>query len=490
MSARLFTLAALALLTPACTLIANPNDHVGGMRRDAGPSDGGRDTSVDAPGADAPSPGDAGNDAASPPECTTTADCGPGGAAGIVECLGQRCVFCAAPTEATPHELRSATGLRPYLSLGVRRRPTGPALVVVGTMGDSAATPAIAHRAVIDAPSGAMDEPLAPAITASVCPEAFDSVSSIAFLPDDVTPSSTTTAIAVIAQGAMGGMITHLTWPDTTGAIQAAGFTCRTLTAPADFAPTSVLLVAPGSDGFGHLYQMTREATDTSSYSFAAYSYPYANQAHRYTAFGGPTGAFAAMTAMGPFMLLGGDVADHVVLWDPENTSAGISQVATPERTGDPVGVALSTPTMAGELLHFVMAYPVGNRVRFVNVDCDSSCNPVGESADLRTDAMTVTAARFGQVADVPVVLTSEVLADGSSQVVLRVLRANRAAYDAPGGGRALVLDRAPAGASIPDVQLAVVTGTTARYAAAWMVVSASGTSSVRLQTFDGTCPP
>jgi hypothetical protein len=196
------------------------------------------------------------------------------------------------------------------------------------------------------------------------------------------------------------------------------------------------------------------------------------------------------MTSAGPFMVIGGDALDHVVWWDPENTSGGVSPVMTPERTGEPSAVMLGTTTMAGELLHFIMAYPVGNRVRFVNVDCDTSCNPVGESADLHTDAMTVTAARFGLAGDVPVLLTSEHLADGAEQVVLRVLRANRASFDAPGGGHALVLDTVPGGSTVSDIQLAVVTGTTTRYAAVWMVGATGGPSSVRLSTFEGSCTP
>ncbi len=489
MNERLVLLALMLATTPACSLLANPSDHTG-HTHDAGPHDAGRDGgSIDSAVDAFAGPADSGLDAYAPPECTTATDCGSAGAAGLVQCVASRCVFCATPSEAAPHELRHASALRPYVSIGIRRRPTGPALVVVGTMGSTSAEPALGHRAAIDAPSGAVDSPLGAAIDTS-CPETFDSVSSIAFLPDDSSASSTTTSIAVIAEGPLGGMITHLTWADTTGAITPVGFTCRALDAPADFLPGAVMLAAPSSDGsLLPIYQITREAVDATSFRFVAYNFPYANQARTYTAFGGPTGPYAAMTAAGPFMLIGGISTDSVLWWDPETTSGGLSPVMTPGRTGDPSAVLEGTATMAGELLHFVMAYPVADLVRFVNVDCDSACIPVGEAVDVHTGAMAVTAARFGLVGDVPVLLTSEHLADGTERVVLRVLRANRTPYDAPGGGRALVLDAAAVGTVVSDVQLAVVTGTTARYAAVWMVTDASGTSSVRLQTFQGSCP-
>ena len=492
MSKYLFVVALVMTTTPACSLIANPNDHTG-HERDSGIPGIDTGVHVDAAqadtGVDAPGPVDAGHDAYATPECTIPSDCGPAGVGGLVQCLNRRCVFCAVPTESTPREIRSGSGLRPYLSLGIRKRSTGPTLVLVGTMGTTAAQPATAYRVVIDQTADVTSAELTAAVDQS-CSEAFTSLSSISFFPDDFPSSSTTTDLAVIAQGPAGGMITHLTWADTMGPITPEGFTCRTLDAPNDFLPTSTMLRAPSMDGSAMpIYQITREATDQPGYAFRAYSYPYASAVRYYGAFGGPHDAYAAMTSAGPFMIIGGDTLDHTVWWDPEDQTAGVGPVTTPDRTGDPSVVMLGTSTMANQLMHFVMAYPVANRVRFVNVDCQGLCSPVGDAADFTVDAVRATAARIGLVNDVPVVLTSEHLASNAEQVALRVLRATHNPFDAPDGSHAMVLDTTAAGDTVSDIQLAVVVTTSGtRYAATWMVTTAAGVSSVRVQTFNASC--
>ena len=170
-------------------------------------------------------------------------------------------------------------------------------------------------------------------------------------------------------------------------------------------------------------------------------------------------------------------------MFDPGVGGTSPSRVPTPGRTGWLGAVALED----GNPGTYLLAFPVGASVRFVTLGCDTRCVAMGESSDLHTSAMRVEDARLAMVGEVPVVLTSELDASGARMLVLRVLRPSRASFDAPGGGRALVIDRLMAGQSLGDIELATQGSATQRYALAWSVSSGASTS-VRTQTFVGTC--
>jgi hypothetical protein len=474
---RIVLLLAIATTTPACDLLLNPSSHQG-HGHDTGSQDGSvavRDVG----------PTDSGPDAWAPPECTTATDCGAAGTAGLVQCVSHRCVFCATPAATMPREIRHGSVVRPYVSIGVRTRPTGPALVLVGTMTTGNAAPSLAHALPIDLSAATVDVPVIPAVSATCSGATITSVSDIDFYPDPNSVSTNTT-VGVIAQTATDSIITQVDWLDTGTATSTSHAMCNTQPLPATYDATTAVMISPDSSSVPHTLQMVRSSDGTGNFSYLGFDIPGAARSQYYNGFQSPTGTYALLTSAGPFMVLGAVTNDRVIWWDP--VAADPQYLMTPGRTGDPVAALLSgTPMTALELLHFVAAYPVGNTVRFVDVDCTGGCNPVGQANDVATGSMAVTAVRFGLASGVPVMLTSEHLASGGEQVVLRVLRANDTPFDAPMGGSSLVLDTAPSGSTISDIQLAIVGGTMTRYAAVWVVTGPTG-SSVRVQTFLGSC--
>lgn len=481
-SAVLAYTAALALTTlvAGCGLIVDPSRHVGVGSGDAALPDGG---ALDAgPPADVGPPTDSGPvDAAmldsgpvTPPECTTAADCAGGS---IVQCVSNRCVFCAEMPEPVA-ELRSERGLRDDLVLSIRPRATGPAVVLVGSHGTAGARPLI-HRFEIETPSAASAHDLTDGITGGC--GAITQVAGFAFGP----PEGASTPIGVVARSAMGGLVTNLSWFNLEGEITSAGYTCRSRTAPADVLGGTALVSTTFNVGGMprvELEQITRERRADGGSQLGVWDFTYAGDRAQRTS-SASVAAYAPMDSAGRFAMVAGTSDEQFVMFDPGVSVAAPSVVPTPGRTGWVSGVAVSD----GNPGEYLIAYPVGARVRFVTLRCDTRCVPMGESVDLRTDAMSVQHVRFRLVDDVPVVLTAESQPSGEVDLMLRVLRASRVPYDAPGGGRALRLQRLGAGEGVGDIELDALVGATARYAAAWMVHVGSG-ASVRTQTFVGTC--
>lgn len=417
-------------------------------------------------------------DAGPTPECATSADCG---ATGLVECVAQRCVFCAASGEPL-RELRAGADLHADIDLSIHPRPAAPPQVIVTTQGMVVGVASQAHIYEIDAPSTATASDLSAAIQGGCFEDSVVSANGIS-----VDASDETTMFAAVARSTRG-LVTHLNWSRTEGPIDSAGFTCRSRGEPADVLGGTVLFTTRVSSGGGmtvpRITQVTRELLADGTTALGAYTYPYANE-YALQPTSVTTAPYARMAHAGRWAIVSAPTDEEIVMFDPGVGGTLPSRVPTPGRTGWLGAVAL----VDGNPGTYLLAFPIGASVRFVTLGCDTRCVPMGESADLRTSAMLVDDARLAMIGDVPVLLTSELSASGERTLVLRVLRASRVSFDAPGGGRALVIDRLMSGQTLGDIEIEAHGSMTQRYALAWSV-SSPGSTSVRTQSFVATCTP
>ncbi|AKF03579.1 hypothetical protein [Sandaracinus amylolyticus] len=466
-------LAALALAAlPGCGLLFSADDHVGG----GGGMDGGPvDAAIDA--SDEPTDGgdaDGGTDAGPPPppECTTSAECG---AVGLVQCVNQRCQFCATP-ESDTRAVRESANVRAQIALAFGTRAAGPPLVHVATFGNEIGVASEWHRFEL---SGNTIE------TRSIDDAQGDPCSG-EFLPlggtfrDDGGGS--------VLLGYLEGRPTStdwqfVRWSESTVPRHSAMEGCRGVTAPEIlYGP---LVATDVASGLGRRF-VARVGTAAGPTGLTSVEDAYANRQVDATITGLTADPITHIPHANGFVAVSTADRGRVMFWKSDEESTLPGGIDTPGRTTDAALAVID----ADDLL---MAFGAGDRIRIVPVHCDGGrCDAMGESVDVRTDGAVVSVVRIVMSnATMPLVLSVEARDGGNDQVVLRALRPSRVPWDAPGGGRALVLDTAADGEEIVDAQLVTTgTGATAHHAAAWVRRSSPTRSSVLARPFAGACDP
>ncbi len=456
----------MLMFAASCSLILDADDHRGGT----GTADGGANT------------GDSGTsntgdgsvttaDSSVPkvPECDTSADCG---APGIVECLDQRCVFCADELSGA-HELRNERGLRGPIALSVMPRPTEGPLAFVATLGATVSTPTQLHSFALESPSEATEFAIDAELQTATCP-AHTAIQSIGF-----GLYTETLNMIVLAENADGGMFTYLSLSTTNMQLGPAGYTCRVRSDPDDILFGGALVQRAENE----LEGLTRERIDDRTIlRVTDATYGNGNLTRNLPSdFDAPS---MEMVSNAGYVLLRND--SQVALWHGLSVPSNVSTIPAPGIAGSPSLAFVEEETSTSR---YLLSFPVGGRVRFIELTCDSRCRAVGESVDFRPAGSSVEQARMVLVDGHPLLLGVERDERGGRTIVLRVLRASRGPFDAPGGGEALVLATVPDGATVHDIQLQLLSGATNRYVAAWHI-GTDTTSSVSVQSHNGTCSP
>ncbi|AKF06511.1 hypothetical protein [Sandaracinus amylolyticus] len=452
-----------------CPAGTTPTDTGTCVSADGGPTTG--DAGADAAANDA-AVGDAGPPSA--PECETALDCD---APGLVECVARRCVFCARSSGS--ETIREGVVLRPALAVDVRRAAGSPPVALVATMGEGSA-PALLHRFEVERLDARTDVSLTDAAR-QACPES-GAVESVAF--DTRGEMSGVVPIIGVVLAEAGGLARAITMlegdGDRAAALTGVSSGCRRRTAPAAYLPSSVMTDV--------VHVVREQRADASTGLVALEQDLYVNVYQDVDAEVGDADEGTRLARIGEHVLVAGSSFGEIVWWHASASGASAGTMRTPGRTGD-IDAAFVAPGSDAMPARGWLTYPVDDRVRFVEVDCDRwACRAVGESAELVTGAARVLDADVDVLGGRAVVLSAERGADGRERVMLRVLRGNRAPFDAPSGGREIALGTAPDGARIASLALDASPGSTPWLAVAWIVEDAGARSSAHAQTFAATC--
>lgn len=468
MSRSLVTALVLAVAAPGCSLVFDANDHLGGSPgldgsvpdsgpRDAGPPSDAPDAAPDG-GADAGPP--------PPPECSTAVECG---APGLVQCIAQRCQFCATPAEEI-RTLRSGIQVRPQISLAFGARAAGPPFVHVASFGTSSTSPSEWYRYEHGG--------------ASVDTRSIESAITITCAHDRLLGGSFrdegdgSTVLGFLGGNAPSASWMFVRWAEG-GEPGSSVYDCRgVLASESMLGPLVPVLGAT----IGPIF-VARLATPDGM-GMVAVEGAYGNEAERATIATITTAEVTHVAHANYFAAASSMDRTRVMFWRWDATSTFPGGIDTPGRTTDADLVAIGPDDL-------LMAYGVGDRIRIVPVHCEGGiCNPMGDTSDVRADA-EVRVVRIAATGAMPLLLTAERRTDGAHQLVLRALRPSRAPWDAPGGGRALVIETAPVGDEILDVQLATTgSGAAVRHALAWLRRGAGDVTTVLAQGLAGACEP
>ncbi|UJR83950.1 hypothetical protein [Sandaracinus amylolyticus] len=465
---RVVMMIALAAL-PGCGLLFSADDHVGGGEIDGGPRDAAIDA-ADEPPTDA-GEADAGSDAGPPPppECTTSAECG---APGLVQCVSQRCQFCATP-DAAARTLRDDAALRPQVALAFGTRDTGPPYVHVAAFQGAAGATSSWHRFELGSPT--VETHTIAAAGGQLCggTEPYDRVLGGAFADG----GAGTMTLSYLGPRADRTYWQFLRWYDG-GEPDVSVYDCRPTMATTMLGPI-VPITSTGT--FGGIF-VTRWISDTTAGLISVES-GYGNEQERQTIEQVTREDVTHVAHANALVSLSSADRARQIFWIHDMTWP--SFIDTPGRTTDADFAAVDADD-------YLMAYGVGALIRVVPVHCEGyDCMPMGDSADVRTDAESVDVVRVAlSSGSMPLLLSVEERA-GGDQLVMRALRPSRAPWDAPGGGRALVVESAPEGEDILDAQLVTAgTGATVRHAVAWLRAGEPGAASVLAQGYAGACEP
>lgn len=452
-----------------CTLTLDPGRHMGGAPGvDGGPP--GIDAGpVDAPGTDGGPDGgrDAAPPDAGPPECSTSADCPT-----IAQCVGGYCTFCA-PAAPTVVDLHADPGLRDDLDLLLAA--DGAAREII-TAWRGTGTRIYLHRTPLAAPAP-------PAAPVSIT----DAFLSLAFL-------SGTTEIFDVALGAASYQESErridFAVVGRSGATEtflgAALYTAdTTMPITSNTYPDPERRTAP-SEFFGRIaidgFNVVTRSGPPGALRIDAWDLSYLNSQAN-TASMVPGGADSELWASNAQVFVD-EPTNRSVLHEWTYPATTFDSFNTSDRTGEPSVVQVAATS-------FLVAYPAGTEIHLREVECGGSCMPSSVvRADVRTGSDEIAWARLTTVGGHPVVLSAEHVG-AEWQLRLRAFRTDLRLLTAPGGGAALVLDRATAPDLLPVGRLAAgseMSGTS-RLVAFWLRHPASGDRTARVSSMPIACP-
>lgn len=494
------SLSALAGVSSGCSLIANPNDHLGGTLEDGGgvdaPSDtGSLDTGVPADTGDGGTIVDAGNDAGSDagppvPECTIASDCG----TGPVRCVSQRCVFCATPL-AAPVAVHSEMGMVRQFGMAVGNLGTTHEveLAYILDSGSSGMSPS----AIFTRMSAV--SPVAPTGGSSNTLTGIESISSADF--DRL--NSFDVAAGRFTEGTQGYFDVSVLGARMTNTVRTYVVTGRATLVDSLTYPGADSVAAPAAD----LAPLRLADVDTVFGGAAVYrarlaggsivlrsvEVNYGNQQEEWAAPALPADPYVPIAVASGLIAIGTTDA-RVALWDL-GSAAGVV-IPTPGRTGAPGLVEVSAGL-------YVLAYGAGSRIVLRSIECtgpSSTCGALSASLEIETGAVSIPRVELERSGDVVVLVAYEALAGGmGGQLALRAVRSDlsRVYHSTPtpsAAGDALPIEAFPGGSTrlVTDVHLDLATpaaGT--RYVVGWMRSSSPADAIVdlRLQSIGSTCP-
>lgn len=494
----LSVLSALCALS-GCSLIANPNDHLGGTLEDGGGVDvpapldtGSLDTgSLDTGSLDTGIPEDTGGamldtgtDAGPPvPECTVAADCG----AGPVRCVSSRCVFCATPL-AAPVAVHSEMGMVRQFGMAVGNDGTTHEVQfgLIPHPGSSGMSPTVrfARLSAVSpvAPTGGFGNALTG--IEMISGGDFDRITSLDVSGSGFDAANGSFDLSVLGARMTNSLRTYVVSTRTTLVTSGTYPGADTVSAPAaDLAP---LRFADVDTVFGSA-AVYRARLASGSVVLRSVETSYGNQQAEWAAPALPTDPYAPIAAARGLIAIGTTDA-RVVLWDL-GTAAGVV-IPTPGRTGAPGLVEVSAGL-------YVLAYGAGSRIVLRNIECtgpSSTCTALSASLEIETGAVSVPRVELERSGDVVVLVAYEALAGGmGGQLALRAVRSDLSRVYHSTSGDALPIEAFPGGSTrlVTDVHLDLATpaaGT--RYVVGWMRSSSPADAIVdlRLQSIGSTC--